>query len=200
MVAWLRSTSFNKSCYQLSELPEDAGFEVCILGRSNVGKSSLINALCERKKLAKTSKTPGRTQCLNIYDIRDHARLVDCPGYGFAKVDKTMRAHWAKLLQSYMNKRHSLVCLYWIMDARHPLNATDMMMWDILGSSKKPVIIILNKMDELNRDKQRRTVFQLEAFAKKSDNITCVFGVSALEKQGLDALADHMAEVLAVVD
>ncbi len=181
-------------------MPEDAGFEICIVGRSNVGKSSLINALCERKKLAKTSKTPGRTQCLNFYDVRSHARLVDCPGYGYAKVEQTMRAHWAQLLQSYMKKRHSLVCLYWIMDARHPLNKTDLMMWDVLRESEKPIVVILNKMDTMNRDKQNRTCQELRNFAKKSGNIKYVFGVSAVEKAGLDELAAHMAEVLAVVD
>ncbi len=194
----LRDIKFSKSCYQLADMPDDAGFEVCFIGRSNVGKSSLINALFARKKIAKTSKTPGRTQCLNVYDLCAHARLIDCPGYGFAKVDQKMRAHWQQLMQSYFKKRHSLVCVYWIMDARHPLNNNDKIMLQTLSTISTSVVVLLNKIDALNRDEQNRLPQDIAKKLAKQLNVVKVLAVSANEKIGLDSVAEHMIEVLAI--
>lgn len=199
MVVSLSQTVFTKSCYRFDELPQDSGLEVCFLGRSNVGKSSLINALCSRKKLAKTSKTPGRTQCLNVYNVQDHARLVDCPGYGFAKVDKGMRQHWKSLIRRYMQRRHSLVCAYMIMDARHVLLQNDQDMLDLLSEMGKSVVVILNKLDCVRRDGRRRLHQQVIDFCAERALMVEVFGVSALDKTGLEELSGHISLSLSLV-
>ena len=196
MASILQQTSFRLSAYQVSDLPLDSGFEVCFMGRSNVGKSSLINALCERRQLARVSKTPGRTQCLNVFDIQSHARLVDCPGYGFAKVDKGMRSHWRTLMQKYLQKRKSLVRIYWMMDARHPLQPADQEMLSLLSDYYGKVVIVLSKLDALNKDQQKRIVLTVASEFKKAHTVPRVLGVSSLKKIGMDILIQDMSDAL----
>jgi GTP-binding protein len=134
-----------------AELPQPGPPEIAFAGRSNVGKSSAINALLGRRRLAFTSKTPGRTQTINFYDIGE-ARLVDLPGYGYARVPQAVRAQWKELVGAYLSSRPSLAGVVVIMDARHPLTALDQQLLDWLGDTRK--LVILAKADKLSRAEQ----------------------------------------------
>ena len=151
-----RGATFIDSCYSVSTLPSDVGSEVIFWADSNVGKSTLINKLCEKKLLARTSKTPGRTQCLNIFSIGQDARLVDAPGYGFAKVPDAIKKQWHHLITSYCRDRACLKLIVIVMDIRHPLQPVDKEWLDMLGGGVTSVLIVLNKMDCLGRRCSRR--------------------------------------------
>jgi GTP-binding protein len=135
-----------------SELLPAHALEVAFAGRSNVGKSSAINALTGRKRLAYTSKTPGRTQTINFYALGDEARLVDLPGYGYARVPRQVRAQWEQLVGAYLSSRARLAAVVVVMDARHPLTALDMQLLDWLGAAR--VLALLSKCDKLSRLEQ----------------------------------------------
>src|SRR5690606_6382964 len=141
---------FTKSAPSIRECPPETGYEVAFAGRSNAGKSSAINALTN-SKLARTSKTPGRTQLINFFNISDTQRLVDLPGYGYAKVSRDMKEEWQRNLSEYLQKRQCLRGLILLMDIRHPLQEFDstMLRWAISGDM--PVHILLTKADKLNR-------------------------------------------------
>lgn len=139
-----------------AELPQPGPPEIAFAGRSNVGKSSAINALLGRKRLAFTSKTPGRTQTINFYTLgkegEAHARLVDLPGYGYARVPQALRAQWQELVGAYLRSRPSLAGVVVIMDARHPLTPLDQQLIDWLGNTRK--LVLLAKADKLSRAEQ----------------------------------------------
>lgn len=139
------------SVNNLGQLPEDSGKEVAFAGRSNVGKSSVINTITGNRHLARTSKTPGRTQQLNYFGLDGQKRLVDLPGYGYARVSQRVQQHWSKLLDRYFRERRSLVGLVLVMDIRHPLKAYDTQMLEWCDSVGLPVHILLNKSDKLSR-------------------------------------------------
>ena len=138
---------------QPGELPSAGPPEVAFAGRSNVGKSSAINAILGRKRLAYASKTPGRTQTINFYDLGGAARLVDLPGYGYARVPHTVRAQWRALVGGYLGSRNSLVGVVVIMDARHPYTALDEQLLQWLGDAR--TLVLLSKADKLSRTEQR---------------------------------------------
>jgi len=132
-------------------LPEEGPAEIAFAGRSNVGKSSAINALAARRRLAFASKTPGRTQTLNFFDLGGAARLVDLPGYGFAKVPAQVRAQWRELVGAYFAARGPRVALVLVMDARHPLTPLDLQLIDWLGLEGRRALVLLTKADKLSR-------------------------------------------------
>src|SRR5262245_11568351 len=134
-------------------MPPSGPPELAFAGRSNVGKSSAINALTGRKRLAYTSKTPGRTQTINFFDLGGGARLVDLPGYGYAKVPHALREQWRTLVGSYMRSRSTLAGVVLVMDARHPLTPLDVQLIDFLGEVR--LLALLSKADKLNRTQQR---------------------------------------------
>lgn len=141
----------------------DDGVEVAFAGRSNGGKSSAINAIVHRRDLARTSKTPGRTQLVNFFELRPGARLVDLPGYGYARVPPRLREHWRGLMEAYFSGRRSLGGLFAIMDARRPLSETD---WQMIGYARSrglPVHLLLSKCDKLNRNEARETLKRVRA-------------------------------------
>ncbi|MGH8689832.1 MAG: ribosome biogenesis GTP-binding protein YihA/YsxC [Burkholderiales bacterium] len=138
-----------------AELPPPGPAEVAFAGRSNVGKSSVINALLGRKGLARTSKTPGRTQTINFYELGG-ARLVDLPGYGYARVPKALRAQWQELVGEYLRARATLAGVVVIMDARHPLTPLDEQLLEWLGSVRR--LVLLSKADKLSRSEQAATL------------------------------------------
>ncbi|MGI9246366.1 MAG: ribosome biogenesis GTP-binding protein YihA/YsxC [Steroidobacteraceae bacterium] len=142
---------FLTSANKLSQLPPDQGVEVAVAGRSNAGKSSAINAITQRKGLARTSKSPGATRLLNFFELASGRRLVDLPGYGYAKVSGDMRAHWGTLLQGYFAKRQSLRGTIVVMDVRHPLTDHDTAMLELASGRGLPVHILLTKSDKLGR-------------------------------------------------
>ncbi|WP_303974615.1 ribosome biogenesis GTP-binding protein YihA/YsxC, partial [Streptococcus merionis] len=133
--------------------PADALPEIAMAGRSNVGKSSFINGLLNRKNLARTSSKPGKTQQLNFYNIDDHLRFVDVPGYGYAKVSKTERAKWGKMIEEYLTSRENLRAVVSLVDMRHEPTADDVQMYEFLKYYDIPVIVVATKSDKIPRGK-----------------------------------------------
>jgi len=148
-----RETRFVMSVPGPNALPDDSGREVAFAGRSNSGKSSVINAVTDQKGLARTSKTPGRTQSINVFNVGEHSRLIDLPGYGYAKVPERVKQHWQRELPRYLAERRSLVALVVIMDARHPLREYDHQMLEWCVQSGVPCHAVLTKADKLKHGK-----------------------------------------------
>ena len=146
-----QSAQFIKSAASLRDCPADAGLEVAFAGRSNAGKSSAINCLTRQNRLARTSKTPGRTQLLNFFSINAESRLVDLPGYGYAKVPKAMRDKWHRQIDEYLRRRSSLAGIVLVMDVRHPFKEFDQMMLKWAGDAGAPIHLLLTKADKLSR-------------------------------------------------
>lgn len=146
-----QQAQFLMSAPELRALPRDIEREVAFAGRSNAGKSSALNAITQRRALARTSKTPGRTQHINVFPLDETRALIDLPGYGYAKVHESMREHWRRALPEYLAKRDSLRGLMLIMDARHPLTPYDCELLDWCRGAKLPVHVLLTKADKLSR-------------------------------------------------
>jgi GTP-binding protein len=142
---------FLTSANDLRQLPPDVGAEVAVAGRSNAGKSSAINAIVQRKGLARTSKTPGATRLINFFELETGRRLVDLPGYGFAAVSGSMREHWGTLIAGYFRQRRALCGVIVVMDVRHPLKDHDLDVLRLAQSRKVPVHLLLTKADKLSR-------------------------------------------------
>ena len=154
-----RQAQFLTSANRVSQLPADAGAEVAFAGRSNAGKSSALNAICDQHGLARTSKTPGRTQLLNVFSIGDETRrLIDLPGYGYAKVPEAMRLHWRGVMDTYLRTRVSLRGLVLVMDSRHPLREFDCDMLAFGAASGRPCHCLLTKADKLTHSERLRTL------------------------------------------
>ncbi|MDR4514723.1 ribosome biogenesis GTP-binding protein YihA/YsxC [Nitrosomonas sp.] len=154
--------SFYTSVNRFQDLPVHTGVEIAFAGRSNAGKSSVINTLACRKKLAFVSKTPGRTQQINYFRINTNFFLVDLPGYGFARVPMDMRRHWETLLSKYLQTHEPLLGLVLIMDVRHPLKELDLQMLDWFSVTGKPIHILLTKADKLSRHLAESTLFKVK--------------------------------------
>lgn len=150
--------SFLKSVAKLKQLPKDQGAEVAFIGRSNSGKSTAINSITGKKGLAKASKTPGRTQLLNFFQMDEHLRLVDLPGYGFANVPNDVQANWEKIITNYLKTRKSLKGLIITMDIRHPLKSQDQAMLTLASHLQIPAYILLTKADKLTRNQAVNTL------------------------------------------
>ena len=146
-----QSASFYISANDLRDLPQHSGIEIAFAGRSNAGKSSVINTLTNRNRLAYVSKTPGRTQQINFFKLNSNHFFVDLPGYGYAKVPYSVKNHWEKLLSTYLQTRESLKGLILIMDVRHPFKALDIQMLDWFIPTGKAVHILLTKADKLSK-------------------------------------------------
>ncbi len=150
------------SCSKLAQCPNDDRNELAFAGRSNSGKSSALNALCGRKGLARVSKTPGRTQLINLFDIPDNARLVDLPGYGYAKVSGRLREEWAAMVGEFVEKRRNLVGIVLIMDCRHPLTAFDLQMLVWVRQGQRPCHILLTKADKIGYGAAKNTLLKVQ--------------------------------------
>lgn len=157
------SARFLASAHDPRELPPDVGAEIAFAGRSNAGKSSAINALTSRRKLAFVSKTPGRTQTINFFDCGANRRLVDLPGYGYAKVPLKEREHWGMLISAYLQQRESLRGLVVIVDSRHPLTPLDQQLLGWYTPSGRPVLVLLTKADKLGREEAMKALKSAEA-------------------------------------
>jgi len=192
-----RKAQFLVSANRLEQLPADDGAEVAFAGRSNAGKSSALNAICDQQGLARTSKTPGRTQLLNVFPVGDPAaRLVDLPGYGYAKVPEAMRLHWRGVIDTYLRNRASLKGLVLVMDARHPLKEFDRHMLEFGAASGRACHCLLTKADKLSRSEGLRTLAavrkELATFAPEAT--AQLF--SSLAKTGLDEARSLVARWL----
>lgn len=187
-----RQTQFLTSAETLAQCPEDIGIEVAFAGRSNAGKSSAINCLTDNKRMARTSKTPGRTQLINLFSIDEQRRLVDLPGYGYAKVAEQVKLKWQKHLNDYLQKRESLHGLVLLMDIRHPLQSDDVMVIEWAIASQLPLHILLTKADKLKPNACRQAVFNItKEIANYSQDIT-VQPFSSLKKTGLIELQEQL--------
>lgn len=146
-----RQARYLLSAHHLRQLPPDAGFEFAIAGRSNAGKSSALNALTGQKSLARTSKTPGRTQQIVIFELDISRRIADLPGYGYARVSAKLKAHWQQVMERYLETRHCLRGVVLVMDIRHPLKPFDEQMLAWSAAARLPVHVLLTKADKLKR-------------------------------------------------
>ena len=181
-----RRASFLVSAAKLSQTPPDAGFEVAFAGRSNAGKSSAINVLCDQKSLARTSKTPGRTQLLNFFALDQQRRLVDLPGYGYAKVSVNIKQDWQGSLAQYLEQRQCLRGLVLVMDVRHPLKPYDSQMLEWARHIQLPVHVLLTKADKLKRGPASNNLLKVQ---KELAGMSADFSVqlfSSLKRQGIE--------------
>lgn len=184
---------FIKSVPSLADAPADDGAEVAFAGRSNAGKSSAINAITGIGKLARTSKTPGRTQHLVFFGVDDNRRLVDLPGYGYARVSEQIKDQWQRNMEDYLRQRQSLRGLVLLMDIRHPLTAYDQQMLDWCARAELAVHILLTKVDKVKRGAAANTLMQVRNALKVMAGQGSVQTFSALKKLGIE-------EVEAVLD
>tara|TARA_R110001599_G_scaffold353459_1_gene592555 strand:+ start:263592 stop:264221 length:630 start_codon:yes stop_codon:yes gene_type:complete len=183
-----RKVVYLTSAAKLSQCPEDVGWEVAFAGRSNAGKSSAINSLTGNKKLAKTSRTPGRTQLLNFFELSANQRLVDLPGYGFAKVPLAVKKEWNKQLENYLQKRECLRGLILVMDVRHPLQPFDQQMLDWSLAAGMPVHILLTKADKLKNGPATSTLLKVRATLEAHAELVTVQLFSSLKHSGREQL------------
>jgi len=190
-----QKAEFILSAAQLKQLPTDEGNEVAIVGRSNAGKSSVLNQLTQNKSLARTSKTPGRTQLINIFSIDGH-RLTDLPGYGFAKVPEAVKQKWQVLLDDYLRTRESLQGLILVMDIRHPMKDFDRKFLIWCEQCDLPVHILLNKSDKLSYNQQKSTLQDVADAVTPCPNGVTVQTFSALKSKGIDELRSRLDEWL----
>lgn len=181
---------FTQSAPSIRECPPETGFEVAFAGRSNAGKSSAINALTNNSKLARTSKTPGRTQLINFFNLSDNQRLVDLPGYGYAKVSRDMKERWQRNLSEYLQNRQCLKGLVLLMDIRHPLQEFDTTMINWAVKARMPTHILLTKADKLSRGPANLTRLDVLKYIKEQgvEEMVSVQCFSALKHAGLDDL------------
>jgi GTP-binding protein len=179
-----QNARFYTTVNHMRDLPSTRA-EVAFVGRSNSGKSSAINTLANRTRLAFVSKTPGRTQHINFFDLGDERYLVDLPGYGFAEVPEAVRRHWVDLLGRYLQTRTSLIGLLLIMDIRHPLKDLDLRMLEFFRVTNRPVHILLSKADKLSRQDQNKTLASVRHALKDYPGVTLQL-FSSLKKTGVD--------------
>lgn len=193
-----QNAQFIKSAKGYRDAPKDEGRELAFVGRSNSGKSSAINALTNQSKLAKTSKTPGRTQLLNFFRLDDDRRLVDLPGYGYAKVSAETRNDWQSCIDEYLQYRESLVGLVLLMDVRHPLTPFDEMILDWCEAAQMPVHVLLTKADKFKYGRSKSILLDVgKMLAQRYSVATCQL-FSATKKSGLDELVERLDQLLDV--
>lgn len=184
MLVPFQKTTFIKSVAKLIQLPADEGIEIAFAGRSNAGKSTALNVITGVKNLARVSKTPGRTQLINLFKLTETARLVDLPGYGYAKVPLEMKRDWDKLLSQYLQNRESLQGLCLVMDSRHPLKEFDIHILEWALSANLPTHILLSKSDKLNKAEKTAVLQFIKDNIDNSGLITFQL-FSALKNEGI---------------
>ncbi|MBK7847745.1 MAG: YihA family ribosome biogenesis GTP-binding protein [Zoogloea sp.] len=195
-----RNAQFEISVAKPNGLPPPAGAEVAFAGRSNAGKSSAINTLCDHVRLAFVSKTPGRTQLINFFRLRNGAVLVDLPGYGYAEVPEAIRLQWQRLLEDYLTRRPNLVGLVLIMDSRHPLKDRDRVMIGWFAPSGRPIHVLLTKSDKLTRSEQAATLAAVrKELAPLGEQVTVQL-FSSLKKTGTEEAERVVGSWLSVPD
>ncbi len=195
----IKNVNLETVCGITSKLPDHTLPEIAFAGKSNVGKSSLINALMNRKALARTSAKPGKTQTINFYNINEEMYLVDLPGYGYAKVSEQEKAQWGKLIERYLHGSKQLRAVFLLIDIRHDPSANDKMMYDWIIYNGYHPVIIATKLDKINRSQiQKNVKIVRQGLGMEKDGIIIPF--SAETKQGRDeiwALIDELTGLAA---
>jgi len=185
-------THFVMSAPDIRHLPSDAGIEVAFAGRSNAGKSSALNTLTQQKSLARISKTPGRTQLINLFEVEPGIRLVDLPGYGYAQVPEEMKRKWQRSLGEYLQMRNSLKGLVVLMDIRHPLKDLDQQMIQWAVDVGTPVMLLLTKADKLASGARQAQIKMVREAVKEFMGDIQVEAFSSPKKMGVDKLSDKL--------
>lgn len=195
----IKNVSLETVCGITSRLPDNTMPEIAFTGKSNVGKSSLINVLMNRKSLARTSAQPGKTQTINFYNVNDAFYLVDLPGYGYAKVNEEVKAKWGKMVERYLKHSRQLLAVFLLIDIRHEPSSNDRMMYDWIMSQGYHPIIIATKMDKLNRSQIPKAVNVVRE-GLGAEKGTAVLPFSALSRQGRDEIYEVMDGLLTKKD
>ncbi len=191
-----RRARFMMSAHDLPDLPPDEGAEVAFAGRSNAGKSSALNALAEHRRLAFVSKTPGRTQLINFFDLGDGRKLVDLPGYGYAAVPAAVKAHWQGVLSAYVGSRKALRGVVLIMDARHPMKPLDVQLVGWLAPTGRALHCLLTKADKLTRADQNSALAEVRRALKALHPSATAQLFSSTTKIGQDAAVQAIYEMM----
>jgi len=193
----LRDAQFVISSSNYRQCPETSIPEYAFIGRSNVGKSSLINMLTGRKKLAKTSGKPGKTQLINHFLINEEWHLVDLPGYGWAKVSKSAREGFGKMIQDYLLHRPQLVCLFILIDSRHPPQKIDLSFIEWAGVKQIPFVLVFTKADKQSANKTQRAIAHYrKTLQEEWAELPPIFITSAVDNSGRDDLLDYIGQTL----
>ncbi|MDP1774595.1 MAG: ribosome biogenesis GTP-binding protein YihA/YsxC [Methylobacter sp.] len=191
---------FINSSPHLRDTPPDQGMEVAFAGRSNAGKSSAINTLTRQNALARISKTPGRTQMLNFFEINEQQRFVDLPGYGYAKVPLAVKKKWHELMETYLTSRKSLCGIILVMDVRHPLTEFDWQMIEWCEHTGLPLHVLLTKADKLNYGAAKTTLLQVQKELKDASFPLTIQLFSSLKKIGIDEVHSALDHLFNPVD
>lgn len=193
----INQSKFIKSSTTVEQCPQDSLSEIAFIGRSNVGKSSLINALCNNNKLAKTSGTPGKTQTINHFKINNSWYLVDLPGFGYAKVGKSIKKEFAKIIENYILGRDNLACLFILIDSRHEPQTIDLEFMRFLGENAIPFAIIFTKTDKLKPEiitKNKETYSQ--KMLEEWEELPTMLSSSAITKNGKEEILNFIESIL----
>ncbi|MCP4956931.1 MAG: YihA family ribosome biogenesis GTP-binding protein [Photobacterium aquimaris] len=187
-----RRTHFITSAPDIRHMPDDTGIEIAFAGRSNAGKSSSINRLCDQKSLVKTSKTPGRTQLINLFKVYENCHIVDLPGYGYAQVPLEMKKKWQKSLGEYLQKREQLKGLVVLMDIRHPMKELDQQLIYWAVESQLPVLVLLTKCDKLKSGAQKAQLLKIREASLAFCGDVEIELYSSLKGIGVDKLRNKL--------
>ncbi|MCM1092086.1 MAG: ribosome biogenesis GTP-binding protein YihA/YsxC [Muribaculum sp.] len=191
----IKSVNLETVCGITSKLPENVHPEVAFAGKSNVGKSSLINALMNRKSLARTSSQPGKTQTINYYNINDELYFVDLPGYGYAKANEKVKAQWGKMVEDYLHKSKQLKCVFLLIDIRHEPGKNDVIMYDWIKNHGYQPVIIATKLDKINRSQIPKQL-KLIRNTLHTDKDTILIPFSSMTKQGREEIYGMLDEIV----
>lgn len=195
----IKNVSLETVCGVTSKLPVNVHPEVAFAGKSNVGKSSLINALMNRKALARTSAQPGKTQTINFYNVNDEIYFVDLPGYGYAKANEEVKAKWGKMIEDYLHKSKKLQVVFLLIDIRHAPGSNDCIMYDWICRQGYQPVIIATKLDKIKRSQVAAQVKLIKATLKAGQD-TVVIPFSAQTKQGKEEIYTLLDAVLVQED
>ena len=187
----IKNVSLETVCGITSKLPDNEYIEFAFAGKSNVGKSSLINGLMNRKSLARTSGQPGKTQTINFYNINDEMYFVDLPGYGYAKVSVSEKEKWGRMIENYLNRSKMLRCVFLLIDIRHEPSQNDVMMYDWIVQHGFNPVVIATKLDKINRSQKDKCLKVIKEKLKTAPG-TRVFAYSSVTKQGRDEIYEYI--------
>ena len=191
---FFRQAKFLLSAPDIRHLPKDEGIEIAFAGRSNAGKSSALNTLTQQRGLARISKTPGRTQLINVFKLDDTRRLIDLPGYGFAQVPLDAKEKWQAALSEYLQDRESLSGIVILMDIRHPLKDVDRQMIEWSVHNHLPILVLLTKADKYKRGAMKKAVLEVQRALKKLDDNIQVMAFSSLKNIGVEAVHQTLSQ------
>lgn len=191
----IKNVSLETVCGITSKLPDSIHPEVAFAGKSNVGKSSLINALMNRKALARTSAQPGKTQTINYYNVNDAVYFVDLPGYGYAKANERVKAQWGKMIEDYLHQSKQLKAVFLLIDIRHEPSKNDVIMYDWVCNHGYDPIIIATKLDKINRSQIQKQV-KLIRTTLGADKETIIIPFSATTKQGREEIYEIIDQII----